>query len=99
MAKFSSGQRINVRGEEFRIVRIEHNTQDSTIIYAIGLSELVSNKYYTFDTGIDKNISVISPENTQLVADTSPQCRATRLMIESNIRSNGYSSPKISIAQ
>ena len=99
MAKFSSGQRINVRGEEFRIVRIEHNTQDSTIIYAIGLSELVSNKYYTFDTGIDKNISVISPENTLLVADTSPQCRATRLMIESNIRSNGYSSPKISIAQ
>lgn len=99
MAKFSSGQRINVRGEEFRIVRIEHNTQNSTIIYAIGLSELVSNKYYTFDTGIDKNISVISPENTLLVADTSPQCRATRLMIESNIRSNGYSSPKISIAQ
>ena len=99
MAKFSSGQRINVRGEEFRIVRIEHNTQNSTIIYTIGLSELVSNKYYTFDTGIDKNISVISPENTLLVADTSPQCRATRLMIESNIRSNGYSSPKISIAQ
>ena len=99
MVKFSSGQRINVRGEEFRVIRIEHNTNDSTIIYAIGLSELVSNKYYTFDTGIDKNISVISPENTILVADTSPQCRATRLMIESNIRSNGYSSPKISIAQ
>lgn len=99
MANFSSGQRINVRGEEFRIIRVEHNTPKSTILYTIGLSELVSNKYYTFDTGIDQNISVISPEKTLLVADTSPQCRATRLMIESQIRSNGYSSPKISIAQ
>ena len=99
MAIFSSGQRISVRGEEFRIIRVEPNRDRSTIIYAIGLSELVSNKYYSFDTGIDKNITVVSPNNTQLVADISPQCRAARLLIESNIRSNGYSSPKISIAQ
>lgn len=99
MTKFSPGQRINVRGEEFRIIRIEQNTNNSTIIYAVGLSELVSNNYYAFDTGIDNNISVISPENTILVPDASPQCRATRLMLESHIRSNGYSSPKISIAQ
>ena len=33
------------------------------------------------------------------MADTSQLCRATRLLIESNIRNNGYSSPKISIAQ
>lgn len=99
MANFASGQRITVRGEEFRITRVEQNTGNSTLVYATGLSELVSNKHYIFDTGIDKQITVVSPNSTQLVADTSQLCRATRLLIESNIRNNGYSSPKISIAQ
>lgn len=99
MANYSSGQRINVRGEEFRITRVEKNTENSHIIYATGLSELVGNKYYIFDTSIDTNISVVSPNNTILVADESPLCRSTRLLIESNIRNNDYSSPKICIAQ
>ena len=99
MANFSSGQRITVRGEEFRITRVEQNANKSHIIYADGLSELVSNKHYIFDTAIDCDIKIVSPNNTQLVADDSPQCRATRLLIESSIRSNDYSSPKICIAQ
>ena len=99
MANYSSGQRISVRGEEFRITRVEHNYGKSQIIYADGLSELVSHKHYIFDTAIDKNITVVSPNNTVLVADDTPQCRATRLHIEAYIRSNDYSSPKICIAQ
>ena len=98
MANYSSGQRITVRGEEFRITRVEQNFGKSHIIYADGLSELVSNKHYIFDTAIDK-IAIVSANNTQLVADDSPLCRATRLLIESNIRSNDYSSQKICIAQ
>jgi ERCC4-related helicase len=99
MTNFSSGQRIIVRGEEFRINRIEKNTSSSHILYVIGLSELVSNKHYVFDTSIDKDIVVVSPTNTILVADNSPQCRSMRLLIESSIRNNDYSSPKICIAQ
>ncbi|MCR5314383.1 MAG: DEAD/DEAH box helicase [Bacteroidaceae bacterium] len=99
MANYSSGQRITVRGEEFRITRVEQNSDKSHIIYADGLSELVCNKHYIFDTAIDREIAIVSPNRTQLVADDSPQCRATRLLIESNIRSNDYSSPKICIAQ
>jgi len=98
MANYSSGQRISVRGEEFRITKVEQNLNKSHIIYADGLSELVSNKHYIFDTAIDK-ITIVSATNTQLVADDSPQCRATRLLIESSIRSNDYSSQKICIAQ
>ena len=95
----AAGQRISVRGEEFRIVRVEKNTDQSHILYVIGLSELVSNKHYIFDTAIDTDITVVSPSNTVLVADESPLCRSTRLLIESNIRNNDYSSPKICIAQ
>lgn len=77
MANFASGQRITVRGEEFRITRVEQNTSNSTLVYATGLSELVSNKHYVFDTGIDKSINLVLPNSTQLIADKSPLCRAT----------------------
>lgn len=102
MANFASGQRISVRGEEFRITRVEQNMvqgrESDLIIYAVGISELVNSRHFIFDTGRDKNITVVTPNNTELVVDSSPQCRSTRLFIESSIRGNGYSSPKISIA-
>lgn len=103
MTAFSSGQRICVRGEEFRITRVERNYDGKEILYADGLSELVANKHYIFDTKIeDENnnkIMIVSATNTQLVADDSPQCRATRLLIESTIRGNDYYSKKICVAQ
>lgn len=103
MTAFSSGQRICVRGEEFRITRVERNYDGKEILYADGLSELVANKHYIFDTKIEEEnnnkIMIVSAINTQLVADNSPQCRATRLLIESTIRGNDYYSKKICVAQ
>lgn len=103
MTAFSSGQRICVRGEEFRITRVERNYDGKEILYADGLSELVANKHYIFDTKIEEEnnnkIMIVSATNTQLVADDSPQCRATRLLIESAIRGNDYYSKKICVAQ
>ena len=103
MTAFSSGQRICVRGEEFRITRVERNYDGKEILYADGLSELVANKHYISDTKIEEEnnnkIMIVSATNTQLVADDSPQCRATRLLIESTIRGNDYYSKKICVAQ
>lgn len=103
MTAFSSGQRICVRGEEFRITRVERNYDGKEILYADGLSELVANKHYIFDTKIEEEnnnkIMIVSATHTQLVADDSPQCRATRLLIESTIRGNDYYSKKICVAQ
>lgn len=103
MTAFSSGQRICVRGEEFRITRVERNYDGKEILYADGLSELVANKHYIFDTKIEEEnnnkIMIVSATNTQLVADDSPQCRATRLLIESTIRGNDYYSKKICVVQ
>lgn len=103
MTAFSSGQRICVRGEEFRITRVERNYDGKEILYADGLSELVANKHYIFDTKIEEEnnnkIMIVSATNTQLVADDNPQCRATRLLIESTIRGNDYYSKKICVAQ
>lgn len=98
MAKFAAGQRISVRGETFRIIKVETGDRNNDLIHAFGISELVSGRQYIFDTAIDRDIKLVSPLNTRLVPDATPGCRATRLLIESNIRNNGYSTPKICIA-
>lgn len=99
MNTFSAGQRVNIRGEEFIITSVKQNTAKSQIINALGVSELVAGQHFAFDTSIEGNIDVVSPANTVLVPDASPACRATRLLIEQNIRGNSYSSPKICVAQ
>lgn len=94
---YSIGQRITVRDEEFLIKDVRNNGPKSTILECLGISELVKNRYYMFDTQLDKDIEVVNPINTKLVADEG-NCRKTRLLIETQIRNNAYYSQKIIVA-
>ena len=53
MANFSIGQRITARGEDFMVVNSQPLDNGEWVVEARGLSELVKDQYYYFDTNLD----------------------------------------------
>ncbi|MFA9213056.1 MAG: helicase-related protein [Candidatus Methylacidiphilales bacterium] len=96
--QFTIGQRISTRGEDFIITSINNNHDDSLLLDAEGISELVKGKRFSFDTSLDLDIKPVDPNNTDLVADTDSGYRKTKLFLETQIRNSAIFSEKITIA-
>ena len=66
----SEGQRITVRGEDFMVTRVKPGDNGHHIVYAKGLSELVKEQQFIFDTEIDTDIAIVDPKKMHFVPDT-----------------------------
>lgn len=95
---YTEGQRITARGEEFMVSSIKQTAGGYCILQARGLSELVKDKTFFFDTSIDTDIRLIDPNEFRFVPDTQTGYQFTKLYIEAVMRSNAYWNDKISIA-
>ena len=96
---YTIGQRISVRGEDFLITDINDGGNKNLLLDVIGISPLVMDKTFCFDTALDADIEPVRPENTHFIADTQSGYRLTKLYIESALRSSAQHSPNITIAQ
>lgn len=96
--QYSEGQRITVRGEDFMITKRTPIPGGGDLLQARGLSELVKDKMYTFDTMLDDDIRAVKATEFKFVPDRSTNYDFTRLFIETSLRSNPRWNDKISIA-
>lgn len=92
------GQRISTRGEDFIITSISNNHDQSFLIDAEGISELVKGKRFSFDSTLDTDIKPVDPNHTLLEADTDTGYRKTKLFLETQIRNSAIFSEKITVA-
>lgn len=80
------GARVEIRGEEWIVRKVEQTSTGDSAVHVTGLTELVRNKDAIFLSDLDRDMRVLAPEETQLVQDSSPGYRRTRLYLESLLR-------------
>ncbi|MFB9463568.1 DEAD/DEAH box helicase [Streptomyces cinereospinus] len=86
-AKFAAGMQVRARDEDWLVVETSETTQDGTRLDVRGISPLVRDQRAVFfaHPSLDK-VTPLRPEDTDLVVDTSPECRRSRLFIDALIR-------------
>jgi SNF2 family DNA or RNA helicase len=84
-AVLAPGARVLVRDEEWLVRASVPVATGGYAVRVIGMSELVRNQERSFLTTLD-DIAEMRPEDTELVADASPQFRRSRLYLESLLR-------------
>ncbi|MEZ5380501.1 MAG: DEAD/DEAH box helicase [Microthrixaceae bacterium] len=85
LSLIAPGAQVVVRDEEWLVRAIEPTTADGVKVRCVGTSTLVRDAEATFLTKLD-NIEPLRPEETTLIADDSPQFRASRLYLEAVLR-------------
>jgi superfamily II DNA or RNA helicase len=80
----SPGSLVVVRDETWLVTAVE-DTADGPLYSVRGVSDFVKDTTATFYASID-TIRVLAPEDSTVVADTSPRYRRARLWIESTLR-------------
>jgi hypothetical protein len=93
---FPPGSRVRCRGEEWFVEKCLPVPTGGYAVHVQGLTELVRHHKAIFLDAID-TIEALRPEDTQLVADDSPEYRNTRLFLETLLRRTPPTDPYIHV--
>ncbi|MCX4429583.1 DEAD/DEAH box helicase [Streptomyces mirabilis] len=86
-AKFAPGMQVRARCEDWLVVEVAETAKDGTRLDVRGTSPLVRDQRAVFFAHPDLDqVTPLRPEDTELVADDSPECRRSRLFIDALIR-------------
>lgn len=91
---YAPGARVVIRDEEWIVRSTQMTSEGGNAVRVVGLSELVRGKEAIFLDEIDA-VTVLAPEQTDLVHESSPQYRRSRLYLESLLRQSPPTDPKI----
>ena len=80
----SPGSLVVVRDETWLVTSVE-DTPDGPLYGVRGVSDFVKDTTAAFYSALDR-VEVLAPEDSAVVADTSPRYRSTRLWIEATLR-------------
>ncbi|MCK4505856.1 MAG: DEAD/DEAH box helicase [Candidatus Aegiribacteria sp.] len=80
------GARIVVRDAEWLVRRVDRTSTGRQALSVIGISELVRDKDAVFLDELEQPITVLKPEETTLVPDSSPSYRTSLLYMESLLK-------------
>jgi superfamily II DNA or RNA helicase len=95
MLPFAPGSRVVIRDEEWLVRRIDPSTDGGWLLTCDGISELVRGQSALFLTKLEDEITVLDPEKTELVPDTTPSYNASVLYLESLRRRNVANNDKV----
>ena len=86
-ASLAPGARVLIRGAEWIVKRVDRTGTGGQSIQVVGVSQIVRHKEARFLSEIEgREITILDPAETELVADTSAQFRNSRLYLESLLR-------------
>src|SRR6056297_3022580 len=91
---YAPGMRVDIRGEEWVVRKVESNSRGTQTIHVEGLSGLVKEKDAIFLSELEE-IKIIDPAETRLMTDKSPNFRQSKLYIESLLRKRAASGNKL----
>ncbi len=89
---YAPGARVVIRDEEWIVRSTQMTSEGGNAVRVVGLSELVRGKEAIFLDEID-TVTILAPEETDLVHESSPQYRRSRLYLESLLRQSPPTDP------
>jgi superfamily II DNA or RNA helicase len=92
-SQIAPGARIVVRNTEWLVKKVDTTETGGKAIFVTGISEIVKSRDSIFLTDLDKDIEMLSPEQTKLARDMSPGYRNSLLYIESLFRQTPPTDP------